>query len=147
MTTLTPEQTRRQAQKNFIDQCMTTEGTLDDVLGALKLTTRQLSAWLRDRSFRSRLHRLHQLLRTARRLDIDLLARRAPAMIDPARDVTRDSRRAALDVLKLARASEARRRTSGRKQRVTPALPHPEVDADTARQLIAELDRPSPARG
>jgi transcriptional regulator with XRE-family HTH domain len=141
MTTLSPAQKRRFAQKKFIDECMATQGTLADVLTQSGLTTRQLAAWLRDKSFRRRLHRLQDLLRTARQLDIDLLARQAVDAIRPDAGDPKDARRAALDILKLARASEARQRTTSRKEKVLPALTHPEVDSDTARELIAQLDR------
>jgi hypothetical protein len=138
-TTLTPAQRRLALQNEFINRCITTNGTLQEVLDAMQLSPLQLASWLRRRSFRSKLHHVRLFLQSARRLDLDLLARRATATLGQTSDVA--TRRAVIDLVKLASASDARSRATSRRQNVKPQLVHPDVDPETATELITRLDQ------
>lgn len=135
-------------QQQFIDRCLHTDKTLDQVMQELNILPAQVAHWLTTRGFRQRLTHARRHARRMRELQIELGAWRAAqvlvrAAVSDEATVTPVVRQACADLIKLARDTRARSiqhraPTAGRSApRIHPDL-DPAEQSELARHLTEE---------
>ena len=137
---------KKAAQKQFLDQCVTTTQPLEDLIDTLEIKPQTLLNWMDERDFKSRIHGMRRYLRKARELQIQASALRAASLMTRIADgeqvghYTPERRAACVDVIRLSRDSRARRRAQdadviNRERR----LAHPDLTDEEADRLAQEL--------
>lgn len=138
---------KRDLQKAFLSQCVTTTQTLEDLLDDLGIRPQTLVTWMAEREFKSKLHGMRRYLQRARELQLEAASLRAAGLLAsltaPPNGARANpvSRAACVDVIRLARDSRVRRRAQhpdevNRQRR----LAHPDLSDEEVDRLLREFD-------
>jgi hypothetical protein len=144
-------------QRMVLDECLTAQRPLADVLDDHHVSTERFARWLDRAAFRKHLEKLFRAL--SRQLEIDvaiggvraaeLLSRavdRATVLPEPAQA------RAAEAIVRLSRMGQAHRKAEAlyagpQRTEDCPPIAHPELRQQRIRELMAKLDGKRPRKG